>query len=175
MNRYWDEVVDVAKALAWFVKKLDKDGLELYTTVPDDQNKTRYHGIKKSTDFENIAMGLRRNKPSDITDTLGDILHEYATKLKNEYRKRDWARRAPSSFRKVQPKTIYIFTDAVWTPDSDPTKIILEIVHTLQQNSQYGSTQLGIQFIQWGHDPMGTMRLKRLDILKSFEPEIFGP
>jgi len=175
MHPHWDQVVEVSKTLAWFVKRMDKDGLELCATVPDENNKYRYDHIKRSTDFEKIATSLKCNRPSDITHTLGDILDEYGKKLKHEDRKRDWTPRVPSSFKTIKPMTIYVFTDAVWTPESDPTNEILKIVNILQQNSQYGSTQLGIQFIQWGPiDSPYTRRLERLDKLKSYHPDLFG-
>ena len=169
--------MDVAKILAWFVKKVDKDGLELYHTVPDDQGRTRHQHIKTSTQFADIAMSLKCNRPSDITDILGDILDEYGKRLKHEDRKGwDRQRLVPRLSKAIKPMTIYIFTDAVWTPNSDPTDEILKIVRTLQQNSQYGSRQLGIQFIQWGpKESVWTKRLRRLDALNTFCPDIFRP
>lgn len=173
MNYYWDEVVEVSKTLAWFVKKHDRDGLELCTTVPDVEGVNRHSGITTSTEFGNIAGSLRRDRASDITDILGEILDDYGKKLMQEYRKRDRAR-YPGSFRPIKPMTIYIFTDAVWTLESDPENAILKIVDILHKNSQYGSQQLGIQFIQWGpRVSRFTERLERLDKLKSYRPDLF--
>ncbi|KAF2265882.1 kinase-like protein [Lojkania enalia] len=174
MYQYWEDVVEVAKTLAWFVKRVDKDGLELCATLPDHHNQNRYNHIKKSTDFERIALGLKCNRPSDITDILGELLDEYGKKLKKEDRKRGFGRAVPSFYGSIKPMTIYVFTDAVWTPESDPTKDILKMVDTLKQHSPSGSTQLGIQFIQWGQkDSAWTKRLEILDKLSDFCPDKF--
>ncbi|KAF2116786.1 hypothetical protein BDV96DRAFT_34877 [Lophiotrema nucula] len=174
MGEHWMSVVDTAKTLAWFVKKVDRDGLELRSAIPVARNQNRWNHIKTSTDVEKIATGLRKYSKSNLTHIMDEILDTYRAEMNKEYhrRKQKWvsvAKLTPG----LKPMTIYVFTDGVWEPRTDLTDTILRTVDALKATQQ-PSTQVGIQFIQFGNDPVGTERMEKLDNLKKHCPGRFG-
>ncbi|KAK6859083.1 serine/threonine protein kinase [Apiospora arundinis] len=66
----------------------------------------------------------------------------------------------------TKPTSIYIMTDGVWQPSTSPgggvEDPIRNLVRRLFQNSR-NREFITLQFIQFGHDPTGTERLRYLD------------
>lgn len=168
MDPYWDEVVEQAKLLAYLVKRVDKNGLDLYATIAKDDDPNRHMCVKNTTDLVKHVARLKRSSSRDITQTLRQVLDPYLTSLRASHNSRTYLYDLYS--RDVKPMTIYIFTDGIWTRDSDPSPLIKKAADTLEQ-TQHPYDQLGIQFIQWGDDPNGTQRLGNLDTLPLYQME----
>src|SRR5436190_1803367 len=166
MYQHWENAVKLFSLLAYMVKEADPDGLDLYFTIStigsEDHIKKRH-----TSDLVEAALGRRCEEMSDITIQLGHVLHKYQTKLRKHA---DASRLKFGQTQPVRPMTVYIFTDGLWKPDCDPTRLILELVETLDRTIWAGGRQLGVQFIQFGHDPWVTDKLDKLDNLKKTYP-----
>ena len=154
MCGHWDKVLDLLDTLAYIVKPLDPDGVEIYFTINDE-----HYTKKNSSDLVRIAERARplksSNRLSNISIKLGSILEDYEKVLKKP--ERGWF--GPKEVRK---KSIYVFTDGVWRPQADAAGPIKSLVSTLEQLHK-PRNQIGIQFIQFGGDVDGHARLAYLD------------
>lgn len=71
-----------------------------------------------------------------------------------------------------KPLSLYILTDGVWEGKSDPRKPIQKLVQTLV-GWRMDKAQVGIQFINFGNDPVGLQRLQYLDFELGQELELY--
>ncbi|XTI93229.1 kinase-like protein [Cenococcum geophilum] len=154
MCEHWDKVLDLLDTLAYIVKPLDPDGVEIYFTINDE-----HYTKRNSSDLVRIAERARplkcSSRLSNISIKLGSILEDYEKGLKKP--ERGWF--GP---REVRKKSIYVFTDGVWRPQADAAGPIKSLVSTLEQLRK-PRNQIGIQFIQFGGDVDGHARLAYLD------------
>ena len=152
MRAYRRDTKDLFDLLAYMVKEKDPDGIELHFTI---SNKTL-----SSRNVSPLSKSLL-SKPfegdSNIRLELGNILQDYEARLKGTETTRLWSRS-----KKTKDLNLYIFTDGVWQPESDPTELISDIVSTLKEHRVY-SERFGIQFIRFGNNQNGIDRLNRLD------------
>ncbi|CAG8952521.1 hypothetical protein HYFRA_00009625 [Hymenoscyphus fraxineus] len=158
MKNHWDEMSILFGVLAYIVKKSDDDGIDLYFSMSE----TRHH----HPDTKKLIEVVNRRKShleghSSINVRLQHVLGEYNTKLRNQIAlRRSGNPHIP--FRDIKPLSVYVFTDGVWTPRTDPQPAIESIVGSLEElNANPG--QVGIQFISFGQDPKPLERLERLD------------
>lgn len=166
MKKHWrakegDNIVDLAKALAYIVKESDDDGMELYFTCTGDKRK-----VNTATEMENQlrskSMTINTASTSNMAASLKRITEEYAERLRLE---RNATGKRQSIFKrpkKLKPLSIYVFTDAVWQPHCDVGQVIDNLVRTMQ-DLNFDQTQVGIQFIQFGDDATCTKKLEDLD------------
>lgn len=162
MCKYWQQVRELLDLLAYIVKNDDPDGVDIYFTCPFK----KYPSSKTTTA---LLEKLNRHKPrdshdiSDMSDSLWRIVNEYETYLKQtSYPKRIFPTRRSQTAR---PLSLYILTDAVWPSSCDVASVVERQVKSLNQHNKMRS-QVGIQFIRFGNDPQGIIRLEYLDNLK---------
>ena len=150
MVSHWPKVNETFKALSYIVKETDKDGIDLYFTNSD----TFYKNIKKTSKLLPIVEGhkQRDNSTTDINFRLTKILDPYKTNLEN----RRWFRSEP------KPLSLYILTDGMWEAECTAVEPIRDAVRKLD-DLRRGDTQIGIQFISFGDNPIGLERLVHLD------------
>lgn len=70
--------------------------------------------------------------------------------------------RVTSGGPSMSPVTLYILTDGVWEARSNLDGFVGDVVRFMDQNSMLRK-HIGIQFIQFGRNPLGTARLAHLD------------
>jgi hypothetical protein len=95
---------------------------------------------------------------SDLNVRLNQILEHYNSQLKTQIE----LRRQGSSYDSIkepEPLSVYIFTDAVWTDNSNPKSAIMNIVNSLA-DLEAPRRQVVIQFISFGGDPDCLARLE---------------
>jgi hypothetical protein len=156
MGPHWDEMCPLFAILAYMVKKSDDDGIDLYFTMSD----TKYNDQDTKKLME-IVKGrkTRLEGQSDVNLRLDQILGGYNLNLRNEIANRG-SRYA--QIRNIKPLSVYVFTNAMWTENSDPKPAIKSIVDSLiSLKAQRG--QVGVQFISFGDDQKCLDRLDRLD------------
>ncbi len=88
---------------------------------------------------------------TDISIRLRTILDRYNTEL---LQKADGG-------TKARPLNLYILTDGVWQPYCDAETPIKRLVRTLLQ-LKLDRAQVGIQFIRFGEDEEGILRMEKL-------------
>ncbi|KAI2476234.1 SPS1 Serine-threonine protein kinase [Pyrenophora tritici-repentis] len=155
MKKHWEQVRRVFEALAYLVKELDPDGIELRFTNNcslDDRSKDRRNLIrtlKRVTPSGQCQMGL----------ALSKILPRYP---QNQPDKRSSWRPAPAEKTGMN---IYIFTDGVWSKENNCVETTVQHIELLVDKLvQSGQLQgVGIQFIRFGDDQVGRERLDFLD------------
>ena len=163
MREHWEEALILFEILAYILKRLDPDGLELYFTCTEGKHKKR-----NTTDLIEIARSRAPPadvmRPSNIFVRLNSILEQYQEKLRNPQSRFG----IPRSSRDMRKLNLYVLTDGLWQPESDAETPIKHLVKTLDELDK-PLNQVGIQFIRFGDDPHGRARLEHLDSgLKGF-------
>lgn len=158
MKPHWKEVQLVWDALAYLVKPMDKDRIELRFVNSyslDGQHRDRASLKRRLGTVEPGGQG-------DMALALNRILPKCFPETKTTRRR--------SSFRFSQPPgkmgyNIYIFTDGVWSQESNSLcevqDQIRDLVNRLVQAGKL--KHVSIQFIRFGNDPTGKKRLQELD------------
>lgn len=151
------EVEYTFSLLGYIVKGTDPDGIEIrFTMSPNRNDKAR-----NTAQLLRTLVSVPYFGTSNIRTALGEILQDYQGKLRDQKPTRSLFNRTRSP-RLVRRQNVYVFTDGVWHPGCDPTQLIKNLVDSLQQNSMVRE-QFGIQFIRFGNDPDGVIRLNQLD------------
>lgn len=171
MRPYREEVRNLLALLGYMVKSKDPDGIELHFTKSSElKDKAKNTGqLLRTLDT------VKYFGESNIRLQLGEILQDYHIKLRNQNPPRSLLNfiRPP---RPPRRQTVYIFTDGVWQPECDPSEMIEKLVKSLEHNSMERE-RFGIQFIRFGNDPEGKIRLDKLDSglgLSMYAPCAFG-
>ena len=158
MKRHWKEVQKLFEILAYMVKSSDPDGIELHFTISSDTYKE-----KKTRPLTNVLGTKSYEGQSNVRSSLHDIVEAYKYRLRarsnTKHARWYWGERTIHS---KPAQNLYVFTDGIWQPDSDPTEIIADLVDDLKNHSVL-KEQFGIQFISFGDDPGGLTTLRRLD------------
>ncbi|KAL8842972.1 MAG: hypothetical protein Q9176_002275 [Flavoplaca citrina] len=150
MKAYWEDVISFFHVFAYFTKKLDKDGLEMWFTVSTKQ--VKFHDTKKAVAY---LKKTRHDVPSDIDMRLGQILGNYQKEMQREKEKKHTI--FSKLLKPVKPLSLYVLTDGTW-PGSDAVAPITEMI--LQKLPK---KQVGVQFIRFGNDSTGIGKLEYLD------------
>lgn len=150
MRNHEEHVSFVAKVLLFFASKADRDGVDIFC-ANSERTLLREKKLDSLLDFvkSRIANG---HGLTDIKLRLDSILSKYKGELELKEGKM------------VTKLSIYVLTDGAWTGLADVEQIIRETVKTLRRFNK-GSSQLGIQFINFGDDADAIDRLERLDKL----------
>lgn len=151
MGKHWRALKEFFAAFAYFIKRLDRDGLDLYFSVSRKSRK----GEKDTTPLiELVKEHAPTNVPSNLAMRLEELLGDYKRKL--------------TSWSQVKGLQIYILTDGVWYTDSDAEELIRSFIRFLDAKSWPQNT-IGIQFIRFGDNEGGIARLEKLDKLGKTE------
>ncbi|KNG49609.1 mitosis inhibitor protein kinase swe1 [Stemphylium lycopersici] len=146
MEQYRKQIRETFEGLAYLVKKLDMDGIDLHLTT----SREKRHG--------------KNRKP--MLDLLSTVHYGGETYMKIALGK-VWERSNKKGFRNLMKrennwgKSIYVFTDGKWKGDDDTLCGVPELVKGIVDKMD--TPKLGIQFIQFGNDPVGSRRLQELD------------
>ncbi|OAG07882.1 uncharacterized protein CC84DRAFT_1173477 [Paraphaeosphaeria sporulosa] len=155
MKDHWPAALRVFSTLGYIVKRKDPDGMEIRTTMDTSFKKLSKH--RKPLLNALSSVGLRLGGQCDIGRTLSAILRD----LHHEEKKSPtW-----TGFRWRKEKwgvNIYILTDGIWEEGDEWLPAIVDSINKLIESGMRKG-QLGIQFIQFGSDPVGTERLRMLD------------
>lgn len=139
-----NKVAKTARVISYLAKEADQDEMDLYFAG----DTTKSIQCRSSSDVES-AINKRRNIKGrcNMRKCLNDILRPV------------WARGG----RFMKPTSIYVFTDGVWEPGDDLVGgVINQSIQQLLQASKSAET-LMFQFIRFGNDSKGELRLQELD------------
>ncbi|KAL9131154.1 MAG: hypothetical protein Q9217_000855 [Psora testacea] len=155
MKAHQEDVRSVVQVLAYILKRINPDGITIYSTSGSTKIVT-----KKSKDILQFMDSTRTVKKSNMEHSLGNIISDYLHGFDRPKPKvfSRWPFR--KSFQ--QALSIYVFTDGIWQPKNDPYDPIASLYRRLQSENLPRS-QVGIQFIRFGHSIEGIERLKELD------------
>ncbi|KAK2794545.1 hypothetical protein FQN52_008126 [Onygenales sp. PD_12] len=147
MKPHWKPMLENIRTLAYMVKRSDDDGLDLHFMINDKPVK---HIATSSKLFDHVQKRFpsHSNQLSNIDNALGKIITKYQNKLKTT--------------RKTRRMSVYVFTDGMWQDRVTIPTYIENLARDLDKHNM-PPNQFGIQFIQFGSDPTGTMRLQSYD------------
>jgi len=174
INREQDqsEVADYVYVLSYMVKRLDKDGIDLYY-FNSSQSVER---AKNSTKLETHVRGHKFSGVSSPENSLVKKLDAYSKKVEAfvsgipEDQSHGWKSHLPLALSKAPklpaPLSVYVLTDGVWQlgGHEDLEKTIRDLIKNLRA-AKCKRKQIGIQFIRFGNNPAGIERLNALDRL----------
>jgi hypothetical protein len=154
MSRHWEDVKSLLYVLAYLVKKLDDDGLDMSFTISSQEKK--FNHASKAVAY---LDAMHPSGFANINMRLSKLLMKYVNNLEHPPRNRLGLRTRQAS---IKPLSLYIFTDGVWQPGYDgvpPIEALIEKLTALQLPKE----QVGIQFIRFGNSEEGIKRLEYLD------------
>ena len=158
MREHWDEVKSTFEALAYLVKTMDPDGIELhFANSPEHKDRSKYRrSLMKKFDK------VKSDGQCQMGIALSNILPLYYQNLHPDPTSKR------SSLLRIEerpPVNIYILTDGVWSPDLYCVPTMQSHITNLVDNIwKAGKLQhVGIQFIRFGNDAIGKQRLEYLD------------
>ncbi|KAG5789539.1 hypothetical protein H9Q69_011400 [Fusarium xylarioides] len=142
MKEHRRNVAETARVISYSVKVSDKDGMDLYF-ASDSCNPQK---CQNSSDVEaKVRSKATVDGRCDMKKCLEDVMDQVKA-------------------NGTKPTGIYIFTDGIWDPDHKPE--VDDVIHEsikLLIEKKAKPADLMFQFIQFGHDPEGSKRLKFLD------------
>ena len=186
MGQYWPEAVFLLETLVLMAKKSDKDGMDLYFTIPGQQprDSRRYkaalEGVKDEKEFRRAMMEKDprmiekdpRKTPCPGTDIIAPMRSVFADfyKTLGEHQKpkirSKWQKKGSDGPKAL---TLLVLTNGTWQGMQDPDAINGYLETLLGDLSNRGLLKSGqdrfvsIEFIQFGDDPTVTERLRALD------------
>ena len=157
MKVHWDNVVKVFEALSYIVKEAGSNGFDLWFTGPGNP-------MKRCKNTSGPLQDVERRKQQGTTDIklkLGRILEDYV----DEFKKSQSSKRILLNIlsKPLKPLSLYVLTDGIWEPECDPAPLIRSFVLQLVDLRKLQS-QVGVQFISFGKDPIGRKRMEQLDL-----------
>ncbi|KAF9773688.1 hypothetical protein IL306_008447 [Fusarium sp. DS 682] len=143
MHKHKKKAMKTARVISYIAKEADNDGMEVYAA-----SRTAKGPIicKNSTDVES-AIGKFKTVPG--TCKLKKCLEDILKRVLKEHN--------------FKPTSIYIFTDGIWEPGDDQIKAVIKRAIKFLIQHQLSSSELMFQFVQFGNDPEGEARMRRLD------------
>jgi hypothetical protein len=149
MKPYWSQVRLTLETLAYVVTGFDQDGMELIfsNSTKTVRHKNRGNMLDRFDTItpigqRGIALSLQR-----IQDNCNADTHPLSR----------WLHRA-----RKKGFSIYILTDGVWEDGHDASSRLFKVInHAITKLTT--TVDIGIKFIQFGNDAVGTDRLRRLD------------
>lgn len=182
MSSHSAEMELLLRDLAYFIKRCDDNGMELkfMSGAPGCQSKHSSPLVDR--------LNKRRNLysiPTEAESFLGKVFHDYAKRWQREQETPLVVNRRASILGRVanrvertlsepvepiKPVSYFIFTDGVWQDNSQVHRPICNLLKRLRDSDEH---QVAISFIQFGHDKVGTERLRFLDedLVKEFGTE----
>jgi hypothetical protein len=155
MNKYWKDVKSLLYVLAYLVKELDDDGLDMSFTISSQEKK--FNHASKAVAY---LDAMHPNGLANINMRLSKLLMRYVNELEHPTPRNRFSLRTRQS--SVKPLSLYIFTDGVWQPGYDgvpPIEALIEKLTALHLPKE----QVGIQFIRFGNSEEGIKKLEYLD------------
>ena len=160
MAQHQTQVKAIVEALGYIVSPCDPNGMDMYVTWNGTHTK-HWKTANVAKFLEQLDKIHLRERPKQPNFALrfADLIDSYQAKLKKktvlEYLG------LPKSPRKL---SLYIITDGVWQPVCEiiVERTICSLVELLKEK-RLTSAQVGIQFIQVGHDLDGKRKLEKLD------------
>jgi hypothetical protein len=154
MNKHWGDVKSLLYVLAYLVKELDDDGLDISFTISPQEKK--FNHASKAVAY---LDAMHPKGFANINVRLSKLLTKYVNDLEHPPRNRFGLRTRQDSIKRL---SLYIFTDGIWQPGCDgvqPIEALIEKLTALQLPKE----QVGIQFIRFGNNEEGIKRLEYLD------------
>ena len=157
MKNHWAELEDLLAPLAYAIKHYDSDGME-YLFL----NEGIMHKASSSKRLMQHVAARRGHctKSTNAALVLEGVFDRYAKKCTAPGLRQRVSSLMNSGHGAPKPCSYFVFTDAVWQPKC---KVARPIVDLLTQLRGFRKTQVGISFIQFGNDELGSKRLRFLD------------
>jgi serine/threonine protein kinase len=170
MRDYWGSVMWVFHALAYLVKKEEPDGIDMYlanTPLERHHNDHTKDLVKKLQRVAPQGACDMKEALSHILKTSGPGTDKSPSKPRHRFRRSlSSLPESPTSANENRGLSVYVLTDGVW--NHAPGEVcgveqpIKQFVSKLSKDGEL-NLKVGIQFIQFGNDKIGSERLGLLD------------
>lgn len=161
MYEHWSTLIKRLGLLACAIKEFDDDGMDyVFMSEGKVHHSKDSQPIVSATQLQRSRCTTKTNASITLNGLFKDYVERYQKSLasgKGSFGKnmlKTWINKP------CKPCTFYIFTDAVWQPHC---RVSEPVVWMLKQLANAPRRQVGISFIQFGNDELGTRRLKFLD------------
>lgn len=155
-RRRWDDAVDTFEAISCLYKRQSSGSIDV-RFANDPMRRLRH---KPRRPLLKHLHSMRPVGSFDIGPALDKILEPYGPeKLQNEESRRRGS-------RKKSGVTVYVLTDGNWLSNKKHLSGVVEAIKNMVDKllaAKMHPSRVGIQFIQFGDDPVGTNNLKVLD------------
>jgi hypothetical protein len=153
MIPYWPFVHFLVETLEKKVAGLDKSGIDLRFTIPNDENPLDRDCLKGESGRKDIRKVMHQARPKDPTQILPTDMDQTFRKLFQQWRENG-----------QRLTTLLVFTDGIWqgTNDTIEQKIV-DFLKTVQAKHQQNNHYFTIQFIRFGDNLEAKSRLQRYD------------
>ena len=182
MEPYWAEAIYLLETLVLLAKRSDKDGMDLYFTIPEQRKsrdrpfKATLKGAKSESQFRKAMEEKDPRKglwtATDMIAPIENIFDEFLNPSEDQKHLKSMLKRPKKTQDASKALTLLIFTNGTWGAMEDPDAInncIEKLLKDLSARKLIGSAKKGfdrhvsIEFIQFGDDPTVTERLGALD------------
>lgn len=162
MRNHWTTVKDLLSLLAWTVKKFDDNGMDYYfLSEMKKRNSKTATSIVEQTQLRAGHPAVRLNAATCLDKIFGDYASRYQSKQGSIRSKISAKFYGPKPDGRIcKPCSYFILTDAIWQPKCKVSAPIIRLMDSLRDARDH---QVGISFIQFGNDDVGTRRLRFLD------------
>ena len=156
MNEHWYEATKLLELLVKKAKGVDDNGMDLRfttgsATLRNEESASKFVGKMEKARPKTAS---RERAHTDLRSSLGHILHEYSSRVKN-------------NGGNSKDAVVIILTDGVWAGMEEKLSVAEQIktfsdkLRTQQLFTKH--RPFSIQFIQFGNDQDATDRLRYLD------------
>lgn len=153
MGTHWGDVISFFKVFAYFAKRYDDNGLEMYFTVS-----TKKETFRDTTPAVSLLRSMTPTSVPNFDNRLDEILRGYQSRLERESERsgRRW-----SWSSSVKPLSLYVLSNGDW-PGCDAIAPVESMIEKLRE-LKLTKARVGIQFIRFGRNPDGIKKLGYLD------------
>lgn len=137
------QAMKTARVISYVAKEADDDGMEVYAA-----SRTSYSPVKCNNSTE-VEAAISRFETLQGTCNLRKCLNNVLDRVLRK-----------ESFK---PTSIYILTDGIWEPGEDKVKFEISRAIDFLIDHRLPSSAIMFQFVQFGDDPEGQARMRKLD------------
>lgn len=145
------------EALSYIVKDMDPDGIELYFTISPQTARDKH-----TTKLVQLLDKKKLDGMTDISLRLKTLLDKYFVDNSQHYSSGANFLRNIRSARQSRPLNVYILTNGLWETDPDVESVLRRVTQKLLELN-LPKSQIGLQFITFGENPVALRRLHHLD------------
>lgn len=159
MKEHWDDVMELAKLLAYITKVADPDGLELYFL-----SDLKVHTTSKASRVSELVRNHRCKNDTSLETVFAQALRDFAKNVGNVqiYNQKHRLR----SKNDPRSRSLYVLTDGkLALGERDQGRDAIRFLAKSLKEAGHSRDKFGIQFIRFGSDLDGRRLTEGLDEL----------
>lgn len=165
--------MEFVELIAYFIGDIKPDGLEVVLASKSSKERKKSKHPEELSSFINTGFTAETRRQRSMELSISKLLHVVGERLPRRARTRVAILRSMLSNKRV-PCSIYVLTDGAWTGhrNTETCGVDIPIRGLMDQMHAQGSrrTDVAIQFVQFGTDPVGHSRLEYLNNSIAIDP-----